>query len=75
MTSISDEQMSELRESFAHNDPDGNGRISLEEFMRLLEDLDAGVSAGEARRGFREIDSDQDGGIEFEEFVAWWTSP
>jgi Ca2+-binding EF-hand superfamily protein len=39
----------------------------------MLDELEAGVSAGEARTGFQDIDSNDDGLIDFKEFVAWWT--
>ena len=74
MGALSDEELTELREDFAFNDADANGRIDFDEFRGLLEDLEAEMSDEEARIGFADIDQDGDGAIEFEEFVAWWTS-
>jgi len=62
----------ELRADFSYNDVDRDGNISFAEFVRLLEQLDAGVSSDEARIGFDEIDKDHNGKIDFEEFSAWW---
>lgn len=73
MTELTDARLAELREDFAYNDADGNGRISFEEFLDLLEDLESGISQEEARVGFAEIDRDGDGAIEFDEFARWWT--
>ena len=70
--SADDEQLDELREAFEYNDRDGDGRIELEEFVLMLEELEAGMSAREARTGFNEIDSNDDGLVDFREFVAWW---
>lgn len=68
-----DEQsLEDLRESFDYNDRDGDGRIDLGEFARMLDELDSGVDDDAARIGFAAIDSDRDGAIEFDEFVDWW---
>lgn len=67
-----EEDTRELRESFDYNDRNGDGRIEFDEFLNMLEELEAGVSREEARIGFRELDTHQDGSIAFDEFVAWW---
>lgn len=67
-----DEQLDELRETFDYNDRDGDGRIELDEFVMMLDELEAGMSEREARTGFEEIDSNDDGLVDFREFVAWW---
>lgn len=74
MPALTEQQLAELREDFAFNDADANGRIDLDEFLDLLDHLEAGMSGEEARIGFAEIDADGDGAIEFDEFVAWWTT-
>ena len=68
-----EEQLDELREAFDYNDRDGDGRIEPDEFAVMLDELDAGMSAAEAKMGFRDIDTNDDGLIDFDEFVAWWT--
>lgn len=70
--SLGEEEARELRESFDYNDRDGDGRIEFDEFVKMLEELEAGASEEEARIGFREIDTRQDGSIAFDEFVDWW---
>ncbi|WP_405234426.1 EF-hand domain-containing protein [Lentisalinibacter salinarum] len=70
--SLREEEARELRESFDYNDRDGDGRIEFDEFVKMLEELEAGATEEEARIGFREIDTRQDGSIAFDEFVDWW---
>ena len=62
----------ELAELFQRYDADGNGRIDIDEFERLLRRL--GEDRGQANLAvqFAQIDADGDGGIDFDEFVAWW---
>ena len=67
-----DDQLDELREAFEYNDRDGDGKIELDEFVLMLEELEAGMSKRDARTGFNEIDSNDDGLVDFLEFVAWW---
>ena len=64
----------ELKEEFVLADRDRDGRIDLEEFKRLMQGLEAGMSAAELRLGFHEIDTDGDGLIDFCEFADWWSS-
>jgi len=67
-----DDALAELREAFEYNDRDGDGRIEPEEFVTMLDELEANMSAKEAKIGFQDIDTNDDGLIDFEEFVAWW---
>jgi len=69
---LSDEQLDELRESFDYNDRDGDGRMQLDEFVQMLDELEAEMSADEAATGFKDIDTNEDGLIDFGEFCAWW---
>ena len=62
----------ELEDTFAYNDADGDGRLEFHEFVNMLRDLEARVSAQEARIGFSEIDTDNDGVIDLDEFIDWW---
>lgn len=62
----------ELLASFDHFDTDENGRIEFDEFVQLLDALDADVPEDEARLGFDEVDTDDDGHIDFDEFCSWW---
>jgi len=69
----SDERIEELREAFEYNDRDQDGRIELDEFIAMLEDLEAGTSRQDASVGFQDIDTNDDGLIDFDEFVKWWS--
>jgi len=68
-----DDALAELREAFEYNDRDGDSRIEPEEFVTMLDELEANMSAKEAKIGFQDIDTNDDGLIDFDEFVAWWT--
>lgn len=63
----------ELREEFDHFDLDSNGLIDKQEFVKLMEAMDAGLTKEEADVGFAAIDTNGNGKIEFSEFAAWWT--
>ncbi len=67
------DQLDELREAFEYNDRDSDGSIEPDEFVTMLDDLEANMSAKEAKIGFQDIDTNDDGLIDFGEFVAWWT--
>ena len=69
----SEEQLEELRETFDYNDRDEDGTIELDEFIDMLDELEANMSDDEAKVGFQDIDTNDDGLIDFKEFVAWWT--
>jgi Ca2+-binding EF-hand superfamily protein len=67
------EQRGRLREDFDFNDLNKDGRLTLGEFIRFMENADENVTAEEAQIGFDEIDRDRDGVITFDEFAAWWS--
>jgi calmodulin/calcium-binding protein CML/plastin-2 len=68
-----EEELDELREAFDYNDRDGDGRIQLDEFADMLDELEAEMSGKDIQIGFKDIDTNDDGLIDFQEFVAWWT--
>jgi len=68
-----EEQLDELREAFDYNDRDSDGRIQLDEFADMLDELESDMSGKEIEIGFKDIDTNDDGLIDFAEFVAWWT--
>lgn len=68
-----EEELDELREAFDYNDRDSDGRIQLDEFAAMLDELEAGMSEGDVEIGFKDIDTNDDGLIDFTEFVAWWS--
>ena len=67
-----EEELDELREAFDYNDRDGDGRIQLDEFSDMLDELEAEMSEKEIEIGFKDIDTNDDGLVDFQEFVAWW---
>jgi calmodulin/calcium-binding protein CML/plastin-2 len=68
-----EEELDELREAFDYNDRDGDGRIQLDEFSAMLDELEAEMSKSEVEIGFKDIDTNDDGLIDFQEFVTWWS--
>ena len=72
MAKPSNDELAELRETFEYNDRDGDGRIQVDEFLEMLDELESDISERDAKIGFAEIDTNDDGLIDFEEFVAWW---
>jgi Ca2+-binding EF-hand superfamily protein len=67
-----EEELDELREAFDYNDRDGDGRIQLDEFSAMLDELEAQMTPSDIEIGFKDIDTNDDGLIDFQEFVAWW---
>jgi len=65
------EERGRLREDFDFNDLNKDGKLTLGEFIRFMENTDENVTSEEAQIGFDEIDVDRDGTITFEEFAAW----
>lgn len=70
---IEPDKLAELKETFDYNDADQDGDIDLEEFVSMLDDLEAGMERAVATVGFESIDADNDGKIDFLEFVRWWS--
>ena len=68
-----EEEIDELREAFDYNDRDADGRIQIDEFSAMLDELEAEMTRREVEIGFKDIDTNDDGLIDFDEFVAWWT--
>jgi calmodulin/calcium-binding protein CML/plastin-2 len=67
-----EEELDELREAFDYNDRDADGRIQVDEFSAMLDELEAGMTERDIEIGFKDIDTNDDGLIDFQEFVAWW---
>ena len=58
-----------LLNMFHEADIDGNGMLSHDEFLALMEDADLGLSDSERQIIFSEIDEDDDTEINYEEFM------
>jgi len=63
-----------LREGFRSFDLNGDGRLTLGEFIRFMHSVDDEITTEECETGFSEIDANADGAVDFDEFLAWWTS-
>ena len=61
-----------LRDAFRRYDDNGDGAISFDEFVALIEDLGDDLTDAERRLAFAASDRDDDGRIDFQEFSAWW---
>jgi Ca2+-binding EF-hand superfamily protein len=72
-TRPNEEELDELREAFDYNDRDNDGRIQLDEFAAMLDELEAEMTSKEVEIGFKDIDTNDDGLVDFAEFVDWWT--
>ena len=68
-----EEELDELREAFDYNDRDGDGRMQVDEFSAMLDELEAEMSDSDVEIGFKDIDTNDDGLIDFDDFLAWWT--
>jgi calmodulin len=68
-----EEELDELREAFDYNDRDNDGRLQLDEFSAMLDELESDMAGNEVEIGFKDIDTNDDGLIDFAEFVEWWT--
>jgi len=57
---------------FDSHDVNRDGRLTLGEFMRLMENSDEEMTTEECQTAFDEIDTDNDGLIDFAHLLAWW---
>ena len=73
MQDLNTNQLHQLREAFDAIDSNGDGWIVGNEFVALLQKLDADLSRDECLLAFEATDTDGDGSISFEEFMAWWS--
>lgn len=64
----------ELRREFKRVDRNLDGKVNFEEFVEMLEGLEAGMTQTDLRIGFGEVDTDKDGLISLQEFAEWWSS-
>lgn len=63
--------MDEYKITFGLVDADGDGRISAEELVRLMEVLGQPITMEAAQAGVTRLDQDGDGLIDVEEFGAF----
>ena len=65
-------QHAHLRADFDSNDVNHDGRLTLAEFSRFVENSDEEMTTEECQTAFDEIDTDGDGLIDFPRLLAWW---
>lgn len=61
-----------LREVFDRHDLNGDGRLTLGEFIRLIWWLDGALTAEQCAAAFDRIDPHLRGAVDFEAFLSWW---
>jgi Ca2+-binding EF-hand superfamily protein len=66
---------SSLHDAFRRYDQNGDGEISFDEFVALLEDLGDGLSDAERRLAFDATDHDDNGSIDFKSSRLGGTTP
>lgn len=70
---LSAAEIAEIREIFGHFDKNNNGKIERDEFVSLLEALDADLTEEQITAGLTELDKNENGVIDFQEFLDWWS--
>jgi Ca2+-binding EF-hand superfamily protein len=65
-------QHTHLRADFDSNDVNHDGRLTLNEFTRFVENSNEEMTTEECQTAFDEIDTDGDGLIDFPHLLAWW---
>jgi Ca2+-binding EF-hand superfamily protein len=61
----------EIRADFDAFDENGDGLVSIEELLTLMDRIGEQMSREEAADALRRADTDRDGQLSFEEFVAF----
>ncbi len=64
----------EIREAFDAFDKNGDGLVSIEELLTLMDDIGETLSREEAADALRRGDTDGDGQLSFDEFIAFMLS-
>ncbi|MCP3675021.1 MAG: EF-hand domain-containing protein [Gammaproteobacteria bacterium] len=70
----SQDKLDEIKSNFDFFDDDSNGKIDLNEFIKLLNIIEPTATKEQAEEGFTIIDDDNNGVIDFAEFINWWQS-
>ena len=73
MNDISDDELAKIKEIFVKYDVNDNDTLSWDEFCKMIDDLEPGVTLSEKPAVFDKADSNHTGMISLDEFVAWWS--
>eukprot|EP00730_Choanoeca_flexa_P006922 TRINITY_DN12249_c0_g5_i3.p1 TRINITY_DN12249_c0_g5~~TRINITY_DN12249_c0_g5_i3.p1 ORF type:complete len:632 (+),score=222.38 TRINITY_DN12249_c0_g5_i3:93-1988(+) len=66
---LKEDEMADIKATFAEFDKDGNGHVTAEELSELFKAIGEPVPGYRLRQMIDEVDSDKSGTIEFDEFV------
>lgn len=64
----------EIREAFDAFDTNGDGLVSIEELLKVMDKIGEKMSRKEAEDALRRGDTDGDGQLSFDEFIAFMLS-
>ena len=64
----------EIRDAFDAFDTNGDGLVSIEELLTLMDQIGETLSREEAEDALRRGDTDGDGQLSFDEFIAFTLS-
>ncbi|KAG0492728.1 hypothetical protein HPP92_006126 [Vanilla planifolia] len=70
MNVLTEEQISEFRETFSLFDMDGNGCITVDELATIMQSLGQNLTEEELKSMINEVDDNRNGTIEFVEFLS-----
>jgi calmodulin len=65
----------ETREAFDAFDRDGDGLVSIEELLHVMENVGEKMTHEEAEASLRRADLDGDGRLSYGEFIAFMLAP
>ena len=66
---LKDDEMEEIKATFAEFDKDGNGHVTAEELKTLFDAINEPMPGYQLRQLIDEVDDDKSGTIQFDEFV------
>lgn len=68
-------QEADLLMIFARHDEDGDGKMKIDEFCRLIGSIDESLSNFSAMKMFNAADVNKDGVVDVREFLSWLLTP
>jgi len=71
-TSLTDDELAEIREIFTHFDADKNGTMDARELSKLMTTLAGDEGGDHLDAALAVLDENGNGVIDLEEFIHWW---